>query len=582
MVLGLSSRTHSLLKAEQITPYIEDIWQLYLTQKYQHDGVSHFDVFLDQITSAHKTERALRSFLLCSEDILIHQLQQLAKILGKTPRLSDVVLAHKRSECASPSTFYKAFGSFNNALATAGLSKNLTVYTSEQLIRQLRSLASELGRSPKSEDIARASMEGVCASVGTFVKFFGSIHSALTIANLRTDYKRGYTRLEALEHLLQLKEKLGRVPRVSDLVKAKKENGGPSTIVFKRIFGSYGAALEAAGMLKNRENNKQHDREELLTQFRELAEKLGRTPSRQDLIVAHKEGLVASQDSFRKIFGSLTNLHLKAGIRSFAPSSTTARDIVEQLLSLADKLGRPPNQEDIRTSAKKGESASMGAIRTKFGSLSGALTAADLPITFKSKFTYTKEGILEQLQLLHSKIGRIPTGVDISEAHKAGTCASASTIRNVFGSLGKACEAAGFRPCDELLTKDELLDQIRRLSEELKKVPSTSDVARASKQRRCASTAVFYKHFGSFRTVLSEAGFQLTEIDRPKDYSTDALQQQITKLAVKLQRTPRVADVQRASRAGICASVSTFTKRFGTFNEAIKSAGMTPNRIIER
>lgn len=107
---------------------------------------------------------------------LIAKLKVEAKRLGRTPTRGDVSIA---AVCV------KTFGSWNDALEAAGLSIIPRGYSEDVLIAQLQDEAKRLGRIPKVKDIRMATKEQRMASDITFTRVFGSHSKALEAAGLR-------------------------------------------------------------------------------------------------------------------------------------------------------------------------------------------------------------------------------------------------------------------------------------------------------------------------------------------------------------------------------------------------------------
>ena len=161
-----------------------------------------------------------------SNEELILILQQKAEELGRTPRTRDM----KRP---SASTFYDAFGSWNNALRSAGLKTNSRrKYNDKELILILQQKAKELGRTPRIYDMKKP-------SYGTYCNRFGSWVDALKAAGLYPS--RRYSNEELILLLQQKAKELGRTLHVYDMKK-------PSYRTYCRIFGTWNKALEAAGL----------------------------------------------------------------------------------------------------------------------------------------------------------------------------------------------------------------------------------------------------------------------------------------------------------------------------------------------
>jgi hypothetical protein len=122
----------------------------------------------------------------------------------------------------------------------------------------------------------------------------------------------------------------------------------------------------------------------------------------------------------------------RAGIRK----RYTDEEILEQLRSCADALGRSPTMREFQS--HPGTSAHPQTVIERFGSWNSAKRAAGLvPRRFA-----TKEELLQCLRDLGERIGRVPTSKDI-DAHR-GLVPSKSLYWHTFGSLTDALREAGF------------------------------------------------------------------------------------------------------------------------------------------
>lgn len=176
-----------------------------------------------------------------SREWLIEALQGLAARLGHTP---TQVEADAEPGFPTHTTYVNHFGSWSAALEAAGLPLNPRVvgYDRETLLEMLEQLATDLGRTPTTGDLAR---RGLPCSV-TYARHFGSWPAAL--AEIGLEPKAGNTRYgreELLDILRTLDKRLGRPPSQAEL--SRRENlPHPST--YKQRFGSWNKALEAAGL----------------------------------------------------------------------------------------------------------------------------------------------------------------------------------------------------------------------------------------------------------------------------------------------------------------------------------------------
>jgi hypothetical protein len=146
---------------------------------------------------------------------------------------------------------------------------------------------------------------------------------------------------------------------------------------------------------------------------------------------------------------------------------------------------------------------------------------------------YTDEQILAELRASAERLGRSPTMREF--ASDAETTVHPQTVIEHFGSWNKAKRAAGLVP-RRFATRDELLDLLRRLGEELGRVPTAKDVD--SRRGSMPSKSLYWHTFGSLTAALKEAGF---DVPVGEERLERALEQGAA-LARSLGRLPKFAD----------------------------------------
>ena len=146
---------------------------------------------------------------------------------------------------------------------------------------------------------------------------------------------------------------------------------------------------------------------------------------------------------------------------------------------------------------------------------------------------YTDEDILEELRTAAERLGRSPTMREFARDPDAGV--HPQTVIEHFGTWNAAKRAAGLYP-RRFLTRDELLEQLRGLGEELGRNPTARDLGA---RRRSLPSASLYAHtFGSLANALREAGF---EVLQGEERLERAVEQGAT-MARRLGRLPKMAD----------------------------------------
>jgi Homing endonuclease associated repeat len=153
---------------------------------------------------------------------------------------------------------------------------------------------------------------------------------------------------------------------------------------------------------------------------------------------------------------------------------------------------------------------------------------------------YTDEEILDELRAAAERMGRSPTMREFAQDPEARV--HPQTVIEHFGTWNAAKRAAGLFP-RRFLTRDELLEQLRLLGDELGRTPTARDLA--ARPRSLPSASLYAHTFGSLGNALREAGFEVLQ-------GEERLERAITQgaaLALGLGRLPKMADWAEARRA---------------------------------
>ena len=153
---------------------------------------------------------------------------------------------------------------------------------------------------------------------------------------------------------------------------------------------------------------------------------------------------------------------------------------------------------------------------------------------------YSDEQILEALRASAERLGRSPTMKEFAADPDAGM--HPQTVIEHFGTWNAAKRAAGLMP-RRFATREELVERLRRLGEELGRTPTAQDI----RERRgtMPSASLYWHTFGSLSTALREAGFDVA-------VGEERLERAISQgaaLARALGRLPKFGDWQEARRA---------------------------------
>lgn len=116
------------------------------------------------------------------------------------------------------------------------------------------------------------------------------------------------------------------------------------------------------------------------------------------------------------------------------------------------------------------------------------------------------------------------------------------------------------------IPREDLLDELRRLADELGRTPGRDDVQDHSPH----SPTTYYRRFGSYREACEEAGL---EPNGHAPVSEEELIRALQDLADELGRTPTRREMNEMGEFG----ATSYWRVFGGYADACEAAGLTPN-----
>lgn len=176
---------------------------------------------------------------------LIEHLKTFYNKNGRIPTAKDF---NKNPEYPSFAVYAREFGSWNDAIRSAGLPVTRSGYTKNGLLECLQKFYIENGKAPTLRDFTRKS--GYPSNIN-YKRVFGSWNNAIREANL--DINHAYTNEQLTESITKFIRKNGKIPTANDFTGNPEY---PNFTTFIRRFGSWNKALEHAGfetdeMIKN-------------------------------------------------------------------------------------------------------------------------------------------------------------------------------------------------------------------------------------------------------------------------------------------------------------------------------------------
>ena len=155
---------------------------------------------------------------------------------------------------------------------------------------------------------------------------------------------------------------------------------------------------------------------------------------------------------------------------------------------------------------------------------------------------YTDGQIIEELRACAERLGKSPTMREFEKDPQ--TTVHPQTVIEHFGSWNAAKRRAGMVP-RRFATREELLDLLRNLGEELGRTPTAKDLE--ARRGRMPSKSLYWHTFGSLTNALREAGFDVAVGEERLERALD----QGALLAIQIGRLPKFADWAEARKSDI-------------------------------
>ena len=181
----------------------------------------------------------------------------------------------------------------------------------------------------------------------------------------------------------------------------------------------------------------------------------------------------------------------------------------------------------------------MSRPRRRHPALAGIDEAALAEFRAGIRRRYSDEQILEQLRASAVRLGRSPTMREFAADPEAGI--HPQTVIEHFGTWNAAKRAAGLTP-RRFISREELLDQLRELGQELGRTPTARDLD--VNRKRMASKSLIWHTFGSLTEALREAGFDVPVGDEKLERAVE----NGAVLAREIRRLPKMADWKEARK----------------------------------
>jgi hypothetical protein len=205
--------------------------------------------------------------------------------------------------------------------------RNKTFQDPKQMVLAIKKWARDNGRSPTLRELE--SVPGL-PSPKTIYKYFGSYERALALAGLQPNRVFLRDRVQMISEIKRVAKKIKSTPSEKAFLKHTILN--KSVSAYRRMFGSWNQAIEAAG-LEIKQVRIFNDKKFLIAQMKGLYKKLGHPPTAMDI---YFDPDAPSRRAYVREFGSFDRALKAAGIPEYDISvwrrwQTLCEDIAEHM-----------------------------------------------------------------------------------------------------------------------------------------------------------------------------------------------------------------------------------------------------------
>lgn len=183
-------------------------------------------------------------------------------------------------------------------------------------------------------------------------------------------------------------------------------------------------------------------------------------------------------------------------------------------------------------------------------------------------YRYTAKELLAEIHRLANAIEEPPT---VDQMDRRGQF-SARVYNDRFGSWDEALEAAGFEPnapgTDPEYSQEELLAALHDLADELERTPKKAEMNEQGQY----SARPYERAFGSWSDAIAASDLSQRVRNQPRQIPRDDLLDELRALAEEFDLPPTKTMMNEAGKY----RASTYYDRFGTWNDAIREAGLEP------
>lgn len=430
-----------------------------------------------------------KKILISNEEIqeIKNEILSIQNKLKRKPNLDEL-----KNENIDIKKLLKSFGSWNKAYESLNLQDNLINIYKAIIVEKSR----ELGRIIRIKELKEYDIQ---VSILTSNQKWSEIVEELKLNEIEKDSIK--------DKIIKISKELGYRPLMSELLKNKIEY----TKVIKD-YDSISDMYDKLGVPKNKVNENV-DLSEIILKIKLLKEILGETPSLEQVI----NNKIKVRKAI-KVYGTWRNF-LKA---NDLIEDVSIDDIVKEVKDLANELGHTPSISELKNKGIK-----YYKLQHKYGSYNKALLEMGLSIN-KIVSDEDEEFIISQIKNLYKNLGYAPSIKELKDNNIkiGGILSKYKGINNLYKELGIIQKS-------EIISKDELMNQLNEIFSKLNKFPSISE---AKKQGMNIGTVKTY--FSSWKKF--EIEFNMNNRNNRIENSKKLF----IELSIELEKAPTIEEAK--------------------------------------
>ena len=319
-------------------------------------------------------------------------------------------------------------------------------YTNEEILDKIKLYIKENNKLPRQNDFL---VDNGLVSIGLINERFGSYENAMNLLGYNKEdllfYKQVYTDNELIKMLQDYNRNIG----FPTQRKFKASNGLPCYNVYYERFGSFKNAILISRIEIPNNRKRYFDRESLTDdEMLKQLEYFTKEHLKYNLYLPTLENInecryLQSSATYLSRFKSVENMFKLIGydLKDFNKKALE-KDMIDKYLELCELLGHTANSREIEKASLENEGYFYGCTTylNHFKTINNLQEMLGLRLS-GNKLGKTKETLLEELKRLSEELGRPPLQKDVNECEYTS---STSKYNKEFGGFLTALELIGY------------------------------------------------------------------------------------------------------------------------------------------